>query len=592
VSDLTIHAGRLPHYLVLALLIASVVVTLNQQTAAVSAAQSFDMGWLRSGVRAWYFTVSITESANSKPSSLQLAGVYTIKGVENGNLIVGEDYLTMAAEVTLPSHDIIVQNPAKEGPIWISPPILAQLKTGDRITWIGNEYVVSKRGMTSLDELIRFFVASPLPAVVALYLSSQGKELTAGDVLSEDVKRLQRDVVIIEGSRVEQNGERTYAAAAFDVETGLLLAEKFKATSGQSTMTSYMVLAEINYDFLRHEAFPEPKGPHTGFTYSATYNDMSTGYGFTVIGACVGRYKGVEFFTLQAVLNPTYTILTDLIAIVYDEGKEEAYAMNIGSGQYDLGIPRGKVVRIGDHAPLYIPPKDLSKDTITVWGVTLTNHGEGTFVATNYPQTFGFTQLTFNEEGYVQSMGIYAVIAGTPVNFQPTSPVSVDAFQKSLQDYQSKLGGPVKPSPKPLITITTQTPQPTSSINPPPTTNQGNNPTTTTPVGPQTLNQGTSNQQTNSEGGNTQTTTGNNQINEGGQTSTATTPTTSANPTTSTSTQQSSQGTGKGGERGTNEVLIGIGAGIAIGAVIALAAALLLRRRPSTPPVPPPPPPY
>ena len=549
----SLRAGRFPHYLVLALLVASVAVTLNQQAPAVGASQSFDMGWLRSGVRLWYFVVSITESANSKPSSLQLAGVYTVKGVEDGNLIVGEDYLPMGTEVTLPSHDIVVQNPAKEGPTWISPLILAQLKTGDRITWMGNEYVVSKRGTTSLDELIKFFVASPLPALVALYLSSQGREPTAKDVLSEDVARLRRDVVIIEGSRVEQNGKRTYVAAAFDVATGLLLAEKFKGTSGQSTMTSYMVLAEINYVFLKREAFPEPEGPHTGFMYKAMYNDMSTGYGYSVIASCVGRYKGLEFFTIQLILSPSFTILSDLIALTYDEEREEAYAMNLGNGQYDLGLPRGKVVRIGDHVPLYIPPKDLSKDTINVWGATLTNHGEGTFVATNYPQTFGFTHLTFNEEGYVQTMGIYAVIAGTPIKFQPTSPINVDAFQTSLQYYQSKLGGPVKPSPKPLVSITTQTTQPTTTANPP------------------TTNQETSNQQT---------TTGN--LGGWSQGSTTTTP---VNP------PQPNQGPGGNGG-GINWILVGVGAGIAIGVIIALTAATLLRRKHSAPPPIPPPPPY
>ena len=550
-SGLVPHAGRLPHYLILALLIASVAVTLNQQVA-VSYAQSFDMGWLRSGVRLWYFITSITKSTNSKPSSLQLAGVYTIKGVENGNLIVGEDYLPMGTDVTLPSHDIVVQNPAREGPVWISPLILARLKTGDRITWMGNEYVVSKRGMTSIDELIKSFVASPLPALLALYLSGQGREPTARDVLSKDVTGLRRDVVILEGSRVEQDGERTYAAAAFDVATGLLITEKFKATSGQSTMISYMTLAEINYDFLRHEAFPEPEGPHTGFMYRAMYNDMSTGYGYSVVASCVGRYKGLELFTIQLILNPTYVILSDLIALAYDEVREEAYAINLGNGQYDLGLPRGKLVRVGDHTPLYIPPKDLSKDTITVWGVTLTNHGEGTFVATNYPQTFGFTHLTFNEEGYVQSMGIYAVITGTPINFQPTSPISVDAFQTSLQYYQSKLGGPVKPSPKPLVSIITQTSQPTTTPNPPTTTNQE-----------------TSNQQTN---------TGN--LGGWGQGSTTTT---SVNP------YQQNQGAGGNGG-GINWVLVGVGAGIAAGVVIALIAALLLRRKHAAPPIPPPPP--
>lgn len=550
-SDLTTHAGRLPHYLVLVLLVASVMVTLSQQAAVVGATQSFDIGWLRLGVRVWYFAVSITESANNKPSSLQLAGVYTIKGVENDNLIVGEDYLPISADVTLPSHDLVVQNPAKEGPIWLSPPILAQLKTGDRITWIGNEYVVSKRGMTSIDELIKSFTVSPLPALVALYLSSQGREPTAKDLLSEDIKGLRRDVVIIEGSRVEQNGERTYAAAAFDVETGLLLAEKFKGTSGQSTMTSYMVLAEINYDFLRREAFPEPEGPHTGFTYGAMYHDISTGYGYSVIASCVGRYKELEFFTLQLILNPSYMILSDLIALTYDEAGEEAYAINLGNGQYDLGLPRGKVVRIGDHVPLYIPPKDLGKDTINVWGITLTNHGEGTFVATNYPQTFGFTQLTFNEEGYAQTMGIYAVIAGTPMNLQPTTPVNIDAFKTSLQYYRTKLGGPVKPSSKPLVSITTQTTQPTTTANPP------------------TANQETSNQQTS---------TGN--LGGWGQGSTTTT---SVNP------PQPNQG---GGNGGINWVLVGVGAGVAVGVVIALTAAILLRRKHSAPPPIPPPPPY
>jgi len=550
VSDLTTHAGRLPHYLVLVLLVASVMVTLSQQAAVVGATQSFDIGWLRLGVRVWYFAVSITESANNKPSSLQLAGVYTIKGVENDNLIVGEDYLPMSADVTLPSHDLVVRNPAKEGPIWLSPPILAQLKTGDRITWIGNEYVVSKRGMTSIDELIKSFTVSPLPALVALYLSSQGREPTAKDLLSEDIKGLRRDVVIIEGSRVEQNGERTYAAAAFDVETGLLLAEKFKGTSGQSTMTSYMVLAEINYDFLRHEAFPEPEGPHTGFTYGAMYHDISTGYGYSVIASCVGRYKELEFFTLQLILNPSYMILSDLIALTYDEAGEEAYAINLGNGQYDLGLPRGKVVRIGDHVPLYIPPKDLGKDTINVWGITLTNHGEGTFVATNYPQTFGFTQLTFNEEGYAQTMGIYAVIAGTPMNLQPTTPVNINAFKTSLQYYRTKLGGPVKPSPKPLVSIITQTTQPTTTANPP------------------TANQETSNQQTS---------TGN--LGGWGQGSTTTTPVNPPQPN-------------QGGNGGINWVLVGVGAGVAVGVVIALTAAILLRRKHSAPPPIPPPPPY
>ncbi len=536
-----LHACRLPHYLILALLVASVTASLNHQAIVNGATQPPDMGWLRPGVRAWYFIISITESTNSKPSSLRLAGVYTIKGLEGGNLVVREDYLTTDAEVTLPSHDIVVRNPAKEGPFWASPLTLAQLKTGDRVVWMGNEYIVTKRGMTSIGELMKYFEASPLPALVALYLSGRGREPTAKDPLSEEVKGLRRDVVIIEGSRMEQDGGRTYAAAAFDVVTGLLIAEKFKATSGKSAMTSYMTLAEINYDFLRHEAFPEPGGLHTGFTYSVIYTDMSTGYGYSVVAACIGRYRGVEFFTMQIILSPTYTILSDLIAMAYDEEGGEAYAMNLGNGQYDLGVPRGKVVRVGDHIPFYIPPEDLSKDAITVWGVTLTNNGEGSFTATSTPQTFGFTQLTFSEEGYAQSIGIYAVIAGTPINFQPVSPISVDAFQRSLQDYRSKLGGPVKPSPKPLISIITQTTQ-------------------------QTTSQGISNQQT---GGG---------VWGGGNQGSAATPVIPYQP---------SQGGGNGG--GTYWVLVG--AGIAVCAIIALATALLLRRKHAAPPIPPPPPP-
>ncbi len=533
-------ARALKHPLLLVAVITSILATCVPAHVASAAAQA-DLGWLRQGVRAWYLIVSVTESDQGKPSTLDLAGAYTVKGIEGGKLVVAEDYISSTPDVTLPSHDIVVPNPGKEGPFWISPAVLANLKTGDRVVWVGNEYVVSRRGMTSLGDLIKYFTASTLPALVALYLSGEGRELTARELVDESVANLQRDVVIIEGSKVEGHGKKTYAAVAFDVATGLMLARKFKATSENSVMMSYEVLAEINYDFLRKEAFTEPEGPHTGFTYSAMFNDMSTGYGFSVVAICVGRFKGVQAYKFNVILNPSYIIPGDMMVLVYDEARSEAYALNAGGGSFDLGIPRGKVVRIGDHIPIYVPPKDLSKDAITVWGVTLTNNGGGTFTASEYPQTFGFTQITFNEEGYAQSLGLYAVISGITINIPPTTPVHVDAFRTSTQTYESKLGGPAKPAPQPLYT---------------PTTTQA--------------------QANQVQGGSGAGGTGN------------TAPWPSPQPASNAQITPNTQPPG-----GISWGLVGLMAGIAIGAVIAAAATLLLRRRgghayPAPPPPPPP----
>ena len=181
-----------------------------------------DTGWMRPGIRAWYF---------GGVGSSNAAEAYLVKQITQGqaDLIhhTGTGNWSFALPGTHSTHELNSQ-----GPFWIHPEVLSQLQHGPSSFWQGREVTLVIRTLCTRDTL---------PCVSLLPLHS---------LFDASPER-----IIVTVNYMIPNF--TVGTAYFDAATGLLLQWNEPGI--------FFYLAEINYDFLTRTAFPEPDRPHPGF---------------------------------------------------------------------------------------------------------------------------------------------------------------------------------------------------------------------------------------------------------------------------------------------------------------------------------------
>jgi hypothetical protein len=190
-----------------------------------------DTGWMRSGIRAWY--LGGADSGGVTSSDAEEA--YLI-GEANGTRVqvthhAAAGHWGTPMPVGVSEHDL-----ADQGPFWIHPAVLAQLKPGPASFWQGMEVLLVIRTLCTYETLP---CGALLPALALFEASPQRVIVTVNYMMP--------------GFSV--------GSAYFDAETGLLLQRH--ALWGYSKV--FFLLAEINYDFTERVAFPEPDRPHPGF---------------------------------------------------------------------------------------------------------------------------------------------------------------------------------------------------------------------------------------------------------------------------------------------------------------------------------------
>ncbi len=542
-------------------LISNILVCMTLCEVITVKSQGFDLGWLRPGVRLWYAGIQAGKNQEGKTEVIHVETVYTITEADNQGVTVHVISSAQNFQMITQSYDSLVPDPLSEGPFWISPLRLINLKTGDVLVWGEEEVQVVIHKQMSYSELLQTMLIDDTPTIRALFLSSVGREPTAEDMINGETYGATRDIVIIQGK--PENAQAVYTFA-FDVETGLLLGIHSKDQYNQGTSFGIQYLAEINYDFLRKEAFPEGEGPHAGYSLQTFYYDMATGVGTSFNVIVAARYKDMIQYFMFGALNLNTPIVTDKVVIVNDLRARKVYAQLLkeDTGMYSFGLSRDQIYDLGTHTPFYIPKEDLNLNSITVWGTQLTRIGPGEFRASTVPNSFAFTYLKYDSEGFIQDWHTYIDVAGVETTMYSMTGLPI-GFDSCRQFYDQNLG-PVTPASNPLyqVIITETTTQTTTTTSPPPETS-------TTAPQPQTTTTSST----------TQTTT---------QATTSTTPQTtqsssSTSANTLTTAQEPAQAPG-----GFNITNIAIGA--AIGVIIGVIAVVAIMRKQRTPYPPPPPP--
>lgn len=431
---------------VIAIIILASLTFLPESLPLITRSQS-TMEWLIPGVRVWYLGTQFG-SGEGGASSVDYVNVYTIKEFGPDGLTVHS--FTAASHYTagIFSHDELVPDPHSEGEFWISPARLAQLRVGDIIKWTGDELMVVDRGLYTYDEFSSKYPTDPLPPIMALF--SEGR----------------RDIVTLEGV-IESKAVYTFS---FDVETGIMIRMSARDRYNQGATLGYLELAEINYDFKKHEAFPEPEGPHADYGLEGVYMDMYSGLLLDLNVFVGGRY-GDETLYFVYITVGTGTVPYGA-GLILSTGKEGVYGSLVqlpgSSGTImplDVGVENNTY--LGTHSPFYVG-KDVGKDRIIVWGAEMINNGGNSFTTTQATSNFYFQSLSFDNEGYVTGMTIVINDMGLSVPLQLQNP----GFNNERGVYQQYLGKaqPVTTTTQPMTftvaTTTTTTSQTTTAISP------------------------------------------------------------------------------------------------------------------------------
>lgn len=394
----------------------------------VSAAScpGYDTGWARTGVRAWYFGASGSDHPHPTP----IAETYLLGEQQADSLALVQQSWTpnllMNGWEFFTTKQIAAQKPGEEGPFWIHPNRLKPLQAGTgTIQWMGLERLVADHAPATQDTVPLCL----LPARALFQLSEQ------------------RDIVRLKNQREQQSTEEY----VFDVETGLLIYRTYM----EGSTKAYLSLAEINYDFAAHRAYPEDKGMHT--TYAGMYRAAALGNGmFQFYSQVQSRYGNEVIATLYAVLSGSVSATTHTTQhVIYHDGEDVARIT-------DLSLTMGPIEQwepCGDHWFWWMPPDHLGRNRITVWGATMDRSGVGTFVSPNTPGHPGFRSLTFDPEGFLTDLAVFNPTVGINVDsgvpcFQRLAHVLgraeyADRMQRAIPTGDPVFGSaPTEPSPK------------------------------------------------------------------------------------------------------------------------------------------------
>ncbi len=370
---------------------------------AVPSPAAEDLGWLQPGVRIWYVGAvgEVTFNSNAQEADL-------IAKFENGSVYVRQQQALVNWTSPLPSTEWINPDPNSEGVFWIHPSRLKAMNVSDIVSWLGKNRSVKAR--TS-------YTFSTLPFL---------KLLPMEELFSISPTR---EIVILIDANDASGGEYY-----FDVETGLLVS-KTEALGGTRTMLS---IAEINYSFTLHAAYPEDNGPHTAFAgrFSGARSDFLDNQGFRLDSMVISRHVGGLLLSLNAnLMNVTtgqYYPFDNYLA--YDFFQNTAKIRSITVEDWRTN---------GDHLFWWIPPAHLTNAKIRVWDQDLANGGTAggvtTFSTADLSQS-GFPSLSFDARGYltdmtvnVPAMQIYIDTRLAPSGSAPNGAVNAFATTKSMR---------------------------------------------------------------------------------------------------------------------------------------------------------------
>jgi hypothetical protein len=331
-----------------------------------------DDGWMRPGVRVWY--LGAVDGGGVTSSNANEA--YLFDAIDGTSAqVVHHSALT---HWTSPKP---VENGAYPlldmGPCWIHPLRLQTLQMGEH--WMGQEITFIERPTYTYETFP--YRLLPIGALFALSPQRQIVKLT----------------YMMPGFSVGN--------AYFDADTGILLYRH--ALWGTTKM--FFILAEINYDFAGHAAFPEDDGPHAGFRSFVSEQSLGStwgvGGGSVVIHAFVeARYgKTVEMRVTSAISSAYGSKQADENFCFFGD-VPIVRAIDATQAAND---PPEQWTPFGEYLWWWLPVTARQNQTINVIGVPLerTTDEPLAFTATTVPAGFHFNALWFDARGYLTAFG-------------------------------------------------------------------------------------------------------------------------------------------------------------------------------------------
>ena len=387
-----------------------------------------DVGWMQEGVRVWYFGAAGTENAEE---------AYLFASI-NGNTA----QLTHHSGInywSLPRAEAATGSILDQGPFWIHPQVLQTIAVGDN--WMGIRIASMDRATYTYDTFKNNAEFSSIP-----YLLLPIKALF-------DLKNQREMVKLVYGIPFPPYYDPVWGTAYFDAETGLCLFN-LKLTASN---TVWFILSEINYDFATHRAFAEDNGPHTGFkskiiktssaaNYVMIQSSVETRYGNTVqmwvstsAGGNIDIYgppnENYCFFGSEPVLRHKYMTATP---------------------QY----PPEDWNEYGDYLWWWVPQEALQSSAIDIFNVSMTRTSTApyTFAATETGTGLTFSNIVFDNDGYMTDFSARYSAIGLTIDLGPSSSPGVPIhLVDGLEYYRNTMGRATPPPPPPRTLTVTKT---------------------------------------------------------------------------------------------------------------------------------------
>jgi hypothetical protein len=413
-------------------LLAFVVLALG----AFSSALAIDVGWMQTGVRAWYFGGVKT----GVPTSSDTEEAFLL-GPINGSSV---DVTHHAAINHWSSPQPVITQTYSlqdQGPIWIHPQVLQTIDKGDY--WMGQQITSVIRSPYTWAT----FPYHTLP-INALFDRQPQREIV----------RLSYVLPLY-----------SVGTAYFDAETGIAL----YYDRVWPTALMFGVLSEINYDFERHVAFAEDDGPHTGYHSWASersqgnlisgggmvdiHSQVESRYASTVEMWVITNLTGPNDFKPQAYENYAFFgAIPQVTHIAHDQAGSVRPEQWAPFGHYlwwwvPPGVTGLAAAGANGFAASDANVLAVAVPTIDVLDVSMDRTADFpiTYTATESPLRFHFTSLTFGDDGYLQVFSAKDPTIGldvkpTDFNFQNQNVVyGPSYFRRSMTDDAFPPGGQV-----------------------------------------------------------------------------------------------------------------------------------------------------
>lgn len=386
-----------------------------------------DLNWLQPGVRVWYVggTGELTFSSNAQEADL-------IDYFDGATLYVVQQQALVNWSSPLPATNWAHPDPFSEGMFWINPQRLQAMSTGGIVQWLGSNRLVKARATYTCDT-VPFLRLLPVDALFELSPV--------------------REFVILTNTENDPDEGESDGEYFFDVETGLMLSK----TETLDITRIMLSISEINYDFATHQAYAEDYGPHSAYAgrFSAARSGFLDNQGFQLDSMILSRYHNVILATIKGnLMNVTYSIYyTFDYYLTYDGNTDTALIRPLDDEEW---------VENGDHFLWWIPPTDLSTETIRVWDIALDRQSPAadttTFATSDLSRT-GFPSLSFDSGGYLTDITANAPDMGLYV--ESYSDANKVMSVEGRQFYETEMEQAI-PTTAPSTTTTTATPDTTT----------------------------------------------------------------------------------------------------------------------------------